>query len=252
MKRPTKTAPRTTIRINRYLSMCGVASRRKADEMVNLGKVSVNGLVIRDLGHQVSPEHDKVVVGGMQVVRTHDFTYLVMNKPKDTITTLSDERGRPTVMGLVKTRRRVYPVGRLDRNTTGVLLLTDDGDFANRLMHPRLEIPKSYLVGCSETVRREDLQRLAHGVKLEDGPTAPASVEVIAGTKGRDVGITIHEGRNRQVRRMFEGLGYEVKKLDRVAYGPVTTEGLPRGATRPLTHAELRRLRKLAGISLEE
>ena len=252
MKRRKPPAERETIRINRYLSMCGVASRRKADEMVKQGKVAVNGALITDLGHQVSPGVDKVVVDGRQIVRTHDFTYLVLNKPKDTITTLSDERGRTTVMSLVKTKRRVYPVGRLDRNTTGVLLLTDDGDFANRLMHPRFEIPKSYLVSCAETVRREDLQRLARGMKLEDGMTAPAGVEVIGGTKGKDIGITIHEGRNRQVRRMFETLGYTVKRLDRVAYGPVTTEGLTRGSTRPLSHAELRQLRKLAGILDDE
>jgi|WetSurMetagenome_2_1015567.scaffolds.fasta_scaffold47840_3 23S rRNA pseudouridine2605 synthase len=245
-------APRGTMRINRYLSMCGIASRRKAEDLVTQGKVSINGAVIHDLGHQVDPDGDKVVVEGRQVVRTHEFTYLVMNKPKDTITTLSDERGRPTVMALVRSKRRVYPIGRLDRNTTGVLLLTDDGDFANRLMHPRFEIPKSYLVSCAETVRREDLLHLARGIKLDDGVTAPAGVEVIGGTKGMDVGITIHEGRNRQVRRMFEELGYTVKRLERVAYGPVTAAGLPRGETRPMTHQEIRLLKRLAGMPAEE
>jgi len=252
MKSTTDHDKRDTLRINRYLSMCGVASRRKAEQLVTDGKVSINGAVILDLGHQVDPARDKVVVDGKQVVRTHDYVYLVLNKPKDTITTLSDERGRPTVMSLVRTKRRVYPVGRLDRNTTGVLLLTDDGEFAHHLMHPRFEIPKSYLVTCTESVRREDLERLARGVRLEDGMTAPAGVEVIAGTKAQEIGITIHEGRNKQVRRMFEQLGYTVKKLDRVAYGPVTTSGLPRGATRPLSHPEVRRLKKLAGINEEE
>jgi 23S rRNA pseudouridine2605 synthase len=248
-KRAEPAPVRDTMRINRYLSMCGIASRRKAEALVVQGKVSVNGAVILDLGHQVDPDRDKVVVEGSQVVRTHEFTYLVMNKPKDTITTVSDERGRPTVMALVKSKRRVYPIGRLDRNTTGVLLLTDDGDFANRLMHPRFEVPKSYLVTCAETVRREDLQRLARGIQLDDGVTAPAGVEVIGGKKGMEIGITIHEGRNRQVRRMFEELGYTVKKLERVAYGPVTTAGLPRGETRPMTHQEIRLLKKHAGMA---
>lgn len=244
-------AERPTVRINRYLGMCGVASRRKAEELVTDGKVTVNGIIVRDLGRRIDPQRDKVVVGGNQIVRTHDYVYLVLNKPKDTITTLHDERDRPTVMSLVRTKRRVYPVGRLDRNTTGVLLLTDDGDFANRLMHPRREVPKSYLVHCSEPVRREHLEGLARGVALDDGMTARAAVTMIPGSKGKDVGITIHEGRNRQVRRMFETLGYEVKRLDRVAYGPVTTEGLRRGAVRPLTHAELRALKRMAGIDEE-
>jgi 23S rRNA pseudouridine2605 synthase len=252
MKRTPRPPAAATVRINRYLSMCGVASRRKADTMVAEGQVAVNGVVITDLGHKVDPVRDRVVVAGRQIVRTHDYQYLVLNKPKDTITTLNDERGRPTVMGLVKTKRRVYPVGRLDRNTTGVLILTDDGDFAHHLMHPQFEIPKSYLVSCTESVRREHLARLARGVRLEDGVTARAHVEVIPGTHGKDVGITIHEGRNRQVRRMFEELGYEVKKLDRVAYGPVTTAGLGRGRIRPLTPQELRHLRRMAGLEGKE
>jgi 23S rRNA pseudouridine2605 synthase len=171
-----------------------------------------------------------------------------MNKPKDTITTLHDERGRSTVIDLVHSRDRVYPVGRLDRNTTGVLLLTNDGDFAHRLMHPRFEIPKSYEVTCDAPVSREHLRQLARGVPLEDGMTAPAAVAALPGGKGKEVGITIREGRNRQVRRMFEHLGYGVVKLDRVAYGPVTKAGLPRGATRKLTRTEVRELRRIAGM----
>ncbi len=237
------------VRINRFLSMCGVASRRKADEMVAAGAVSVNGRVMIDPGFSIDPQKDKVVVNGKQVLRTHDYVYLVLNKPKDTITTLSDERGRATVMDLVHTRRRVYPVGRLDRNTTGVLLFTDDGEFANRLMHPKFKIPKSYLVTCTQSVERAHLRQLAAGIRLDDGMTAPAEVFPVPGSRGREVGIVIHEGRNKQVRRMFEQLGYEVRKLDRVAYGPVTKEGLARGATRSLTPAEVRRLKELSGAA---
>lgn len=248
MKRSTQTDSHELIRINRYISMCGLASRRKADELILNGKVEVNGKVMRDLGLKINPRHDKVFVDGKQAAQVYDYVYLVMNKPKDTITTLSDEKGRPTVMSLVKSKQRVYPVGRLDRNTTGVLILTNDGDFANHLMHPKYEIPKSYHVTLATAVTREDAEKLGRGMRLEDGTTAPAEVYIIPGSRGKEVGIVIHEGRNRQVRRMFESLGYDVKKLDRVAYGPVTREGLKRGETRNLTRHEIRELRKMAGM----
>ena len=245
-------APEAGIRINRYLSMCGVASRRRAEELVLEGRVSVNGEVVRDLGRRILPGSDTVEVGGTKARAVRTMLYLVLNKPRDSITTLSDERGRTTVMSMVRARGRVYPVGRLDRNTTGVLLLTNDGTFAHRLMHPKFEVPKSYRVSLDRTVRREDVDRLRKGVRLEDGLTAPADVQALAGGRGREIGITIHEGRNRQVRRMFEALGYGVVRLDRVAYGPVTKEGLARGGTRSLTRAEVRSLKKLAGYSDEE
>lgn len=252
MKRSRKPKPPTQsselIRINRYISMCGVASRRKADELVLAGKVAVNGNVMTDLGTKINPRRDKVFVDGKQVAQVHDYMYLVMNKPKDAITTLSDEKGRTTVMSLVKTKQRVYPVGRLDRNTTGVLLLTNDGDFANAMMHPKSEIPKSYQVTLETALTQEHAAQLRKGMKLDDGTTAPAEVYILPGGKGKEVGIIIHEGRNRQVRRMFESLGYEVKKLDRVAYGPITKEGLSRGETRSLTPPEVRQLKQLAGI----
>lgn len=249
MRRTPKPKARELVRINRYLSMCGVASRRKADEMVIQGKVEINRKVVRDLGTRIDPQQDKVFVNGRQVVRLHDFVYLVMNKPKDTITTLSDERGRTTVMNLLRTRQRVFPIGRLDRNTTGVLLFTNDGDFANHLMHPRFKVPKSYLVTCEESIQPVHLEQLRRGVRLEEGKTAPAEVYVMPHSKGKEVGIIIHEGRNRQVRRMFEVLGYRVRKLDRAAYGPVTKEGLARGETRKLTHQEVDKLKELAGMS---
>jgi 23S rRNA pseudouridine2605 synthase len=250
MRRTKKPEPPTLIRINRYLSMCGIASRRKADELVLQGKVEVNGRPLTHLGAKIDPARDKVFVEGKQVTRVHDFVYLVMNKPKDTITTLSDEKGRTTVMSLVKTKQRVYPIGRLDRNTTGVLLLTNDGDFANAMMHPKYEIPKSYHVTLTEPLKPEDADRLRKGIRLEDGTTAPAELYILPGGKRKEIGITIHEGKNRQVRRMFEALGYEVKKLDRVAYGPITKEGLSRGQTRPLTHSEVRKLKEMAGHNL--
>jgi len=154
-------------------------------------------------------------------------------------------------MDLLKTKRRVYPIGRLDRNTTGVLLFTNDGEFANGLMHPKHEVPKSYKVTCDKSLTRESLEKLSKGIRLEDGMTGPADVYVIPGGRGKEIGITIHEGRNRQVRRMFEMLGYDVLKLDRVAYGPITKEGLGRGETRSLTRPEVRKLKMMAGIEVD-
>jgi 23S rRNA pseudouridine2605 synthase len=228
--------------------MCGIASRRKAEELVLSGRVHVNNHVTNNLATRIDPTRDVVHVDGTQVVRVHDYVYLVLNKPKDTITTVSDEKGRHTVMELVRTKQRVYPIGRLDRHTTGVLLLTNDGEFAQHMMHPRKEVPKTYHVSLSEVPARDHLRQIAAGIRLSDGMTSRAEVATIPGSKGKEVGITIHEGRNRQVRRMFEHFGYEVMRLDRVAYGPVTKEGLPRGAVRKLTVPEVAELRRLAGL----
>ena len=232
--------------------MCGITSRRKAEELVLSGTVEVNRKAVTDLATRVDPSRDRVFVAGKQVLPVEEHLYLVLNKPRDAITTLSDEKGRTTVMSMVRSRTRVFPIGRLDRNTTGVLLFTNDGEFAHRLMHPRFEVPKSYKVSCDTTVARGDLDALRRGVRLSEGVTAPADVTVIPGSKGKDIGITIHEGRNRQVRRMFEERGYEVVKLDRVAYGPVTKEGLARGAMRSLSRPEVRHLKTMAGYTEEE
>jgi len=240
------------IRINRYLSMCGMTSRRKAEQLVLQGKVEVNHKVVTDLATRIDPRHDKVFVDGKQAVRVDSYVYLVLNKPRDAITTLSDEKGRTTVMSMIRSKFRVFPIGRLDRNTTGVLLFTNDGAFAHRLMHPKFEIPKSYKVSCATPLAQGTLAALRKGVRLEEGMTAPAEIYSIPGVKGKQVGIIIHEGRNRQVRRMFESLGYEVLKLDRVAYGPVMKEGLARGASRSLTRPEIRALKKMAGYTDEE
>ncbi|MBP1678527.1 MAG: pseudouridine synthase [Bacteroidetes bacterium] len=231
--------------------MCGVAARRKAEELVLAGKVAVNGRTITDLATRVTPGTDRVTVQGRPVSPRERKVYIVLNKPKDTITTVHDEKGRGTVMNLIATSERIFPVGRLDRNTTGVLLLTNDGELANRLMHPRFGVRKSYRVTCDTPVRQEHLRQLAHGVEIDGVQTAPAQVVVLPGAKGREIGITIHEGRNRQVRNMFESLGYAVEKLDRVAYGPITREGLSRGESRSLTRREVDELYRLAGMERE-
>ncbi len=247
---PRATTPSASglVRINRYLSMCGVTSRRKAESIVLEGRVAVNGATVVDLATMINPATDRVTLDRKQLRPAQTFVYLVLNKPKDTITTVSDERGRRTVMSLVQSRHRVYPVGRLDRNTTGVLLFTNDGAFAHNLMHPRFAIPKVYHVTCDRPVALAHLQQLRNGVVLDDGKTAPANVAVLPEGKGARIAIALREGRNRQVRRMLEGLGYDVLKLDRVAYGPVTKEGLARGEVRSLTRNEVRKLKDLAGI----
>jgi len=233
-------------RLNRFLSMCGIASRRKADDLILGGHVSINDRITTDLGVKITPGVDRVFVDGAEASAFRSQSYLVLNKPKDTITTLSDEKGRRTVIDLVRTRQRVYPVGRLDRHTTGVLILTSDGEFANQLMHPRFGIPKTYHVRCDKSVSREHMQQIRRGMQLPDGMTSAATVRTLPGGKGKEVSITVHEGRNRQVRRMFEQLGYSVKALDRVSYGPITYEGLSRGAVRQLSPREILSLRRIA------
>lgn len=240
-------ATETSIRLNRYLAMAGVTSRRKADELIASGRVTVNGRPVRDLGTKIDPASDAVYLDGRQIVAVAPKVYILFNKPKDTITTLSDERGRRSVRDFIGLDRRIFPVGRLDRNTTGALIFTNDGDFANAVMHPRNSVRKTYVVTADRPVSAGDLRKLAGGIRLSDGVTAPAETGTIPGAKGSVVGITIREGRNRQVHRMFEAAGYLVRKLDRVAYGPVTCEGLPRGAWRYLTPGEVRALLSAAG-----
>lgn len=240
-----------TIRLNRFLSMAGAASRRKADTYITEGRVTVNGRVVLDLGTKINPASDTIFLDGKQVLVLDEKVYILLNKPKDCITTLSDEKGRNTVMDYVRTSARVFPVGRLDRNTTGVLILTNDGDFAQALMHPKNELKKSYLVTADRPVTDAVIRKLASGVRLDGGMTRRAEVALIPGGKSRVVGITIHEGRNRQIHRMFQSVGYLVDKLERVAYGGITTEGLSRGEWRYLTTREIETLTRQIGVRAE-
>ena len=236
------------IRLNKFLSMAGVASRRKADTLIEEGKVRVNGKVVTSLGMKIDPMLDKVFLNENQVVILDEPVYIVFNKPHDCITTASDERGRTTVMEYVKLKQRVYPIGRLDRSTTGVLLLTNDGSFANKLMHPKQEIKKAYQVTLDKPLAPKDAEKLALGIRLSDGKTAPADIQMLPGGKGNMIGIVIHEGKNRQIHRMFEALDYEVKKLDRVVYADISYDGLKRGQWRFLTNKEINKLKRSAGI----
>lgn len=237
------------IRLNRYLSMAGAASRRKADGYIAAGRVTVNGRIVCDLGTRIDPKNDSVFLDGRQIVDIDPKVYILFNKPKDCITTLSDERGRSTVMDYVRLSTRVFPVGRLDRNTTGVLILTNDGDFAQGMMHPKNELKKTYLVTTDIPVTDTSLRKLAAGVRLTDGMTWPAEITLLPPKKHPRLAVTIHEGRNRQIHRMFESLGYSVDKLERVAYGTLTAAGVPRGRWRHLTPAEIDSLREESGLS---
>lgn len=229
------------IRLNRFLSNAGVASRREADRLIELGLVSVNGKIITELGSKVDPSKDIVKYDDL-ALKPERMKYVLLNKPKDYITTMDDPEGRKTVMWLVKDacKERIYPVGRLDRHTTGLLLFTNDGEMAKRLTHPRYGIPKIYHVETIEKVKAADLRKMREGVQLEDGLIKADEAEYVG--DGRDqcqVGIRIHSGKNRVVRRIFDTLGYNVKKLDRVMFAGLTKKDLPRGKWRLLTEQEV-------------
>jgi 23S rRNA pseudouridine2605 synthase len=244
-----RAASQQRLRLNKFLSSAGVASRRKADELILAGSVSINGQIVTTLGAKVDPSKDKVFVSGKQVVTGSGHLYILLNKPKDCITTTRDEKGRRTVLDLVRVKERIYPVGRLDRNTTGALILTNDGELAHRLMHPRFEIKKAYEVELDRPLSSEALGKLRSGVRIEGERTSPADVFLRPRSNRKIVGVIIHEGRNRQVRKMFEACGYDVRKLHRVADGPLTVEGLSRGEWRFLTKREVASLRELVRLS---
>jgi 23S rRNA pseudouridine2605 synthase len=226
------------VRLNRYLALCGVASRRHADELIVKGSVRINGRAVRELGTLVNYA-DHVEVEGRVVRPVREFTYLVMNKPTGVVTTMRDPQRRRTVADLLPTGVRVVPVGRLDYDTDGVLLFTDDGELANLLLHPRFGVEKTYRVAIAGRLSPHDVQRLQHGVRLDDHRAAGAKVRVVAVRRDRSlVDVTIHEGRNRQVRRMFEAVGHPVLTLTRTRFGPLRLGSLAIGEVRLLTARE--------------
>ncbi|MCR8559124.1 pseudouridine synthase [Mucilaginibacter sp. BJC16-A38] len=234
------------IRLNRYISNAGICSRRKADELIAAGVVSVNGTVINELGHKVDPFKDEIRYNG-ELLKREKMVYVLLNKPKDYITTTEDPQERRTVMHLVEkaSKERIYPVGRLDRNTTGLLLMTNDGDLADKLSHPRNSIVKLYQVELNKSLTQGDMNKIGFGLELEDGLIKPDSISYVAGGSKREVGIQIHSGKNRIVRRIFESLGYEVVKLDRAVYANLTKKDLPRGRWRFLEEKEVIQLKHL-------
>ncbi len=231
--------PDEQIRLNKYMANAGLCSRREADDFIKQGLVKVNGEVVTELGTKIS--HSDVVEYDEKVVTLEKKCYILLNKPKDCVTTSDDPNGRLTVMDLVKGAcdERIYPVGRLDRNTTGVLLLTNDGDLASKLTHPKYVKKKIYHVWTDKDIAEEDMQRIADGIELEDGPIHADAISYATETDRNQAGIEIHSGRNRIVRRIFESLGYHVTKLDRVYFAGLTKKNLPRGRWRYLTQEEV-------------
>ena len=227
------------IRLNKYLSNAGICSRREADVLIQTGVVSINGEIVTELGYKIKPG-DVVRYDG-ETINAETKRYVLLNKPKGFITTMDDPFGRKTVMGLVRKacRERVYPVGRLDRETTGLLLFTNDGDMAKKLTHPKHRALKIYHAELNKPVSREHLQQLLKGIDLEDGRTNFDAAEYVKEGNSREVGVEIHSGKNRIVRRMFEALGYDVVKLDRVQFAGLTKKDLPRGMYRHLTEKEV-------------
>ena len=230
--------------LNKFIAHGGVCSRRDAAELVKNGEVMVNNVVVTEPGTKITPG-DTVTVKGKKITPSRNLVYILLNKPKDYITTLEDPEGRKTVLDLIKraTPERVYPVGRLDRNTSGVLLLTNDGDLAQTLSHPKHEIKKIYEVRLDKPLTKADFEQLINGLNLEDGPIVADAVGYVDTKDKSVIGVEIHSGRNRIVRRMFEFLGYDVRGLDRVMYAGLTKKNVQRGKWRFLTEKEIRILR---------
>ncbi len=235
--------PDEPVRLNRYLSNAGVCSRREADTFIQAGVVKVNGVVVTELGTKVK-RSDEVMFHD-QTINMEKKVYVLLNKPKDYVTTSDDPQNRKTVMDLVKNacRERIYPVGRLDRNTTGVLLLTNDGDLASKLTHPQYMKKKIYHVYCDRNVTAADMRQIADGIVLDDGEIHADAIDYASDTDKKQVGIEIHSGRNRIVRRIFEHLGYKVIKLDRVYFAGLTKKNVKRGDWRFLTQEEVNMLK---------
>ena len=236
-------------RINKFISESGFCSRREADDYITAGLVSVNGEIVSELGTKVSISDDVRYNG--ERLKAEKNVYLVLNKPKDYITTSDDPGGRKTVMELISKacKERIYPVGRLDRNTTGVLLFTNDGDLAKKLTHPATMVRKVYHVELDKSLKKSDFEKLLHGIELEDGVSAVDDISYDAGGDKSQVGVELHSGKNRIVRRMFEHLGYDVVKLDRVIFAGLTKKDVPRGRWRMLTEVEIASLKMQTGKS---
>ncbi len=237
------------IRLQKFLSEAGVASRRKAEEMIRSGMVKVNGSVA-EIGDSVDPQRDNVYVSGKKIKKESSLRYILLNKPRGYVTTTDDELGRKCVLELVKgVKERIYPVGRLDRVSEGALILTNDGEFANAMMHPSKHVPKTYRVTVRPDITAQQIDELSSGIMIEGRMTAPADVQLLQKEEGRAVvEIVLYEGRNRQIRRMCEALGLEVARLKRTAVGSVKLGMLRPGEWRDLTAQEVESLLTAAGI----
>jgi len=237
--------PMTRERLHKFLSRCGISSRREGERLILEGRVKVNENTVHTLGTTVDPLNDQVEVDGVMLQPPHHI-YIILNKPKGYITSVKDEKGRPTVMKLLTgVEERVYPVGRLDRDSEGLLLFTNHGELAYRLIHPRYHVEKRYSVRLKGSPKQEELQSLRKGIRLKDGKTAPAEIRVVSrGKRETEVEVVLKEGRKRQIRRMFKAIGYPVISLVRVAIGHLTLKGLPQGQYRYLSPQEIEELKR--------
>jgi 23S rRNA pseudouridine2605 synthase len=235
---------RAGLRLQKYLADCGVASRRKAEDLIAAGRVAVNGVVQTAMGQTIDPQRDKITVDG-QPLRAEQLGVLLLHKPKNVVTSKSDPEGRPTVMDyLTKKYKSYFPVGRLDFESTGLVIMTNDGDLADRLLHPRYELPKSYIVTVAGRLPESVMQQLANGVNLEDGVIKPKVQLLVDEREQTQIKVTIIEGRNRIIRRMMERVGYPVKSLLRISHGPLTLGTLRPGQIQVLTEREYQKLRQ--------
>ena len=235
-------------RLQKVIAQTGYCSRRKAEELISEGRVSVNGKVITELGYKADIS-DKIAVDNKPIFKKEKLVYLVLNKPRNTVATVKDDRGRKTVLDCIENvNKRIYPVGRLDYDTTGVLLLTNDGDLANKLTHPSSEIDKVYIATIKGKIEKEDLENLENGVEIDGKKTSPCKAVLNKYNKDKDksiVELTIHEGRNHQVKKMFEAINKEVIKLHRDTFAGISSKGLYEGQSRRLTEKEVKELKKL-------
>lgn len=237
-------------RLQKILSRAGIASRRAAEQMILEGRVKVDGKIITELGRKFDITTDKISVDDESISCNMNKVYILLNKPKNVISTAKDDRGRRTVIDLITdVDERIYPVGRLDFDTEGLLLLTNDGELMNGLLHPKFQINKTYLAKITGVVTEDKLNKLREGIQLDDGMTAPAIVRLIgkSSTEAK-IEITIHEGRNRQVRRMFSAIGCEIKKLKRIRFANLTIHNLEIGKYRKLSEVEIEKLYKMTGL----
>lgn len=229
------------VRLQKIISEAGIASRRKAEELIVEGKVKVNNKVVKELGYKADPEKDHIRVDGREIKIEHKKVYIALHKPVGIISSRKDEKGRKTVIDLIPTNTYMYPVGRLDFDSSGLILLTNDGELANALMHPSFEIPKTYIVTINGIISNMLLEKFQKGIRLEDGVTAPAKVKVLSRENDQTkMEVTITEGKNRQIRRMFEALGHEVIRLKRIKIGEITLGELASGKFRNLSEKEVK------------
>ncbi len=233
-------------RLQKYIAACGVTSRRKAEELILNGHVKVNGIIANELGTKIDPQNDIVTVNDKIITEKNNFIYIKLNKPLGYVTTVTDQFGRKTVLDLINIKERIYPIGRLDYNTSGLLLLTNDGELANKLMHPKYNIYKTYVATVKGQISEEALQSLRNGVLIEDYKTSPAKIKLIEFKNYKStVQVSIYEGKNRQVRKMFDAVGHNVLSLKRISFGEISLNILNLGEWAYLNDSELNFLKKI-------